>query len=347
MTAPLVPAGVDLRDFLYTPVEFGRLLSSETWVLSNDAEKVAALTLWGKSWSEVPAGSIPDNDRMLANLSGAGPRWKRVKDMALRGWVRCDDGRLYHPVMCEKALEAWLEKLASRLSSGAGNAKRWGLEFDPTDIEREIADATGMLAALNPASRKLSRKRPSKIPTGIPTGSHQESRRDRKGTEAKGKEELSPPESLSGPTRVARAPTHAREAPPDDRTGTFEGHAAPQPAAPNPVAPLAIALNAAGFRCTPLNPDLVAYYAEGGTAEHLTAIAALPDCDGKPATYVIRFARRELSQPAAVITPSATGSRHDQPGPVSAVVANLRRKYGDGPFDLSGFSDDDPAAVPA
>ena len=166
----LVPSDVDLTDFAFMPFEFGRLFNSETWILSNDAEKVAAITLWGKSWDEVPAGSLPDDDRMLAHLSGAGPRWKKLKPMALRGWVKADDSRLYHPVVCEKALEAWYEKLAQRLSSGAGNAKRWGIEFDPSDINAQIIETRKFLSALNPQSRVLSRRKPPGVPNVIPQG---------------------------------------------------------------------------------------------------------------------------------------------------------------------------------
>lgn len=166
MTKPLVPACVDLRSFPFMPVEFGRLFRSDTWTLCNDAEKVAAITLWGKSWAEVPAGSLPDDARLLAAHSGAGARWKRVREMALRGWIHADDGRIYHPVVCEKALEAWLEKLSSLLSSGAGNAKRWGMEFDPEPIEAQMRDARAHLKALNPQSRALQRKRPGAIPLG-------------------------------------------------------------------------------------------------------------------------------------------------------------------------------------
>ena len=106
------------------------------------------------------------------------------------------------------------------------------------------------------------------------------------------------PESLQGGTRAsARTPT--REA--ADTVGKFEGH--DQPATtPSPSAPFAIALNRLGVRCTPLNPDLVAYASEGGTVEHITAIAQHPECQGKPVAYIARFARRELAQPAAEIT---------------------------------------------
>src|SRR6185312_5576397 len=162
---PLVPDNVDLRDFAFMPLDARRLLTSETWVLGTGDERAAAMTLWLVSWHQVPAGSLPANDRMLDHLSQA-KHWSRVKAHAMRGWVLADDGRYYHPVVAEKALEAWLEKLAQRLSSGAGNAKRWGVEFDPTAIHAEMEEARALLVALNPQSRALSKKRTSGIPTG-------------------------------------------------------------------------------------------------------------------------------------------------------------------------------------
>ena len=124
--APLVSDDVDLSDFAFMPLDVQRLLTSETWVLGNAAEKVAALTLWLVSWHQTPAASLPDNDKMLAHLSQAGSGWKKVKDHALRGWVRCSDGRIYHPVVAEKANEAWEKKQKQRERSRTGNATRWG-----------------------------------------------------------------------------------------------------------------------------------------------------------------------------------------------------------------------------
>ena len=106
MTEPLTTHDCDLRDYVWMPLDCNRLLTSETWVLGSAEEKVAALTLWMKSWHQVPAGSLPDNDKMLSHMSEAGARWPKLRDHALRGWVKCDDGRLYHPVVCEKAREA-------------------------------------------------------------------------------------------------------------------------------------------------------------------------------------------------------------------------------------------------
>lgn len=122
-----------------------------------------------------------------------------------------------------------------------------------------------------------------------------------------------PPSPTPAPDiAVGEIPTHPAASPragADSAVlmGTFEGHPE-QPAAPNPVAPFARALNGAGFRCTPMNPDLVAFVRAGGTVEHLLACAAAGECRGKPATYVIRFARRELTEQAGPVAASQ-GSR--------------------------------------
>ena len=117
MQEPLVPADADVRGFKDMPVEVSRLLSSETWIMCTPEERSAAINLWFHSWMQVPAGSLPDNDRVLAHLSMASEKWPEVKDMALRGWVKADDGRLYHPVVCEK-VGAMLAVRARKVDAG-------------------------------------------------------------------------------------------------------------------------------------------------------------------------------------------------------------------------------------
>ncbi len=174
LPAPLTPPDLDLRDFAYMPVDIGRLFGSEFHAAASDSEWRAGMTLWLKSYHQVPAASIPDDDVALARLAEFGrdtKAWRKVRAAALRGWVKCTDGRLYHPVVAEKALEGWLEKLAQRKSSGAGNAKRWGSEFDPTMIDDAITAASEMLKSLNPQSRSLSKRpRPQsrQHPAGTP-----------------------------------------------------------------------------------------------------------------------------------------------------------------------------------
>lgn len=112
--APLGPAEVDLRGMPFMPLDVVRLLDSDLFALSTGEEFKAAAALWFKSWQQVPAASLPSDDRILAYLSGAGAKWPKVKAMALRGWLLCADGRYYHPVIAEKAREAWKGRLRLR-----------------------------------------------------------------------------------------------------------------------------------------------------------------------------------------------------------------------------------------
>ncbi|KUZ98109.1 hypothetical protein WI40_13980 [Burkholderia ubonensis] len=104
---PLTPADCDLRGHPWMALDVARVIDSDLFGLSTGDEFKTAFRLWAKSWHQVPAASLPDDDRLLAHLAGlALVKWKRVRAMALRGWIRCADGRLYHPVIAEKALEA-------------------------------------------------------------------------------------------------------------------------------------------------------------------------------------------------------------------------------------------------
>ncbi|CAN0620466.1 conserved protein of unknown function [Burkholderia multivorans] len=162
---PLTPADCNLRDFPFMPLEVKRLLTSETWILGTGDERAAAITLWLESWHQIPAASLPSDDRMLDHLSQA-KNWKRVKDHALRGWVKCADGRLYHPVVAEKVLEAWMSKLTSSLSGSTGNAKRWGIEVDTDSVRAQIIEAANLLKAIAPQSEWLRKKQVRDIVSG-------------------------------------------------------------------------------------------------------------------------------------------------------------------------------------
>lgn len=114
---PLTPADCDLRDFPFMPLDIVRLFNSEFHARSNDAEFRAGFTLWCKSFHQVPAGSIPDDDVSLARLAELGrdvKGWKKLREGALYGWMKCSDQRWYHPVVSEKAIEAWNGKKAQR-----------------------------------------------------------------------------------------------------------------------------------------------------------------------------------------------------------------------------------------
>ena len=203
---PLVPAEVDLRDFRGMWLDTERLLRSDTWVLGNSDEKAAAMTLWLEAWHQVPAASLPANDRLLSKLSGA-ERWGKSKAHALRGWVECNDGRLYHPVVAEKALEAWVEKLAAAISGAIGNAKRWQVCVDTEHLRQQFRVAVDRLRAIDPQSRALKKKAVAVILGGSPPDA------------ANTSGPQSPPES--GPDARKSSPPDRSDQTGPDRTGSL------------------------------------------------------------------------------------------------------------------------------
>ncbi|ADP15383.1 DUF1376 domain-containing protein [Achromobacter xylosoxidans] len=113
LLAPLTPPDCDLRDFAFMPLDVARLRDSDLAIQVCAEEFRAAVLLWCAAWHQVPAASLPDDDKALAALAGYGrvvAEWRKHREGALYGWVKCDDGRLYHPVVAEKARDAWQAK---------------------------------------------------------------------------------------------------------------------------------------------------------------------------------------------------------------------------------------------
>ncbi|MCF7771230.1 DUF1376 domain-containing protein [Achromobacter pulmonis] len=111
--APLTRPDCDLRDFAFMPLDVARLRDSDLSIQVDAEEFRAAVLLWCAAWHQVPAASLPDDDKALAALAGYGrivAEWRKHRDGALYGWVKCSDGRLYHPVVAEKARDAWRAK---------------------------------------------------------------------------------------------------------------------------------------------------------------------------------------------------------------------------------------------
>ena len=89
------------------PLSIERLMSSDLYIKSTGEEFKAAFTLWCASWKQSPPGSIPNEEKLLKFLSCAGAKWKRVRNVALHGFVLCNDNRYYHPVIADMVMTAW------------------------------------------------------------------------------------------------------------------------------------------------------------------------------------------------------------------------------------------------
>lgn len=150
MTEPLTPPDLDLRDFPYMPLDVVRLRDSDLAVVASGDEFRTAVILWCASWHQVPAASLPTDDRLLASLAGFGrdlKGWKAVREAALRGFITCSDGRLYHPVIAEKAIEAGTKRRNQRGQTAAATEAR--------RLAKELRDAE--LKAQRDAERNVER----------------------------------------------------------------------------------------------------------------------------------------------------------------------------------------------
>lgn len=170
--APLTPADADLTDFKFMPLQVARLRKSKAWLVCKRRPELAfyMLNLWTAAWHERPAGSLEDDDDVLADLAMCSPeKWDKVRDLVLRGWVKCSDGRLYHSVVAEVVIDGWKSKRVHAYDRECGRLrkalKRGGLkevseDMLPTFEEWGRADMSGGQFNVSNGKVTLSSGRP-------------------------------------------------------------------------------------------------------------------------------------------------------------------------------------------
>jgi hypothetical protein len=183
---PLTPSHGDLRHFPDMPLDVVRLRASEFAATGDPQSNFYALMLWAAAWHQVPAGSLPSDDAQLGYLAGLGRdkrSWRKVREGALRGWILCSDGRLYHPVIAEKVHIALQQSKNAREKA----ARRWSVKSDQvtenkggevcSSIAREDAEACAgampgidRIRSIEKEDPNGSSKKPSGQGTRLPAG---------------------------------------------------------------------------------------------------------------------------------------------------------------------------------
>lgn len=128
LPAPLVPPECDCTDLDGFMLNVERLMASELVALSSHEVVAAALFLWARSWKQVPAASLPDDERVMAAFARLPlPRFRKLKGEVLRGFVKCSDGRLYHRFLAREAVNAFQRKAAFQVKRGrdAERLRNW------------------------------------------------------------------------------------------------------------------------------------------------------------------------------------------------------------------------------
>lgn len=148
---PLTPPDCDLRDFSFMPLDVVRLRDSDLAAIEDPEAFRAAVISWCVSWHQVPAASLPDDDAVLCRLLGYGRdigTWRHVREAGgLHGWIKRNDGRLYHPVVAEKANEAWQRKQKQRRRGAEGARARWNKHPD-TIAQASISNGASIPEAM-------------------------------------------------------------------------------------------------------------------------------------------------------------------------------------------------------
>lgn len=154
LPAPLTPLDCDTRGLEWMPLLGDRLFSSQTWLLANFEARCAMLKLWWLSWKQHPAASLPDDDRLLAQFAGyeMSPKgWIKIRAQAMRGWIKCSDGLLYHPLVAELAIKAMgkVGDKAETENAKTERQKRW------RDRLRTLAERLREMGATPPRGASL------------------------------------------------------------------------------------------------------------------------------------------------------------------------------------------------
>ncbi len=134
---------LDVRCLPYMPLQIERLRKSKAWLRCKRRPELAfyLVNLWMRAWHEVPAGTIEDDDDVLADAAMCEPSmWPQIKDDLLKGWKRSGN-RLSHETVTELATEAAgkLRKNKNRTEAARAAALKKASDPSVTETVTELA----------------------------------------------------------------------------------------------------------------------------------------------------------------------------------------------------------------
>ena len=212
LPAPMTPADSDLRGYEFMPLYGDVLFRSSFFTRATPEEFRAAMKLWWAAWWEVPAASLPNNERDLSVLAGVSLRaWRKMRREVLTNWVLCADDRWYHPFLADIACSAFSKRKTQSLKGLNGARKRW----NNNGHEHSTGISTGIAPAINTDS------------TTNATATLKDSAGNSKGSKEKLIPPYIPPGGTATPTPAAQSFARAQRQIAEQRTAA--AHAAPPP----------------------------------------------------------------------------------------------------------------------
>lgn len=121
-------------------LDYEQIEQSSTWALAPPEAKPWLLMLWFTAWKQVPCGSLPSDQEVVAALIGIPPKlWAKHSKVLLRGWNDIG-GRLYHDTLSKRVTEM----MARRRSDSDRKAK---------ERAAKLAESLATTAGVTPESR--------------------------------------------------------------------------------------------------------------------------------------------------------------------------------------------------
>lgn len=104
MNLPPYPSDTKAKGWRFE-LDIEQVMQSDTWAVASPELRPWLLMIWTISWQQVPCGSLPDDDEIIAARIGMKlAQFAKNKSILLRGWKLADDGRLYHPTITQRVL---------------------------------------------------------------------------------------------------------------------------------------------------------------------------------------------------------------------------------------------------
>lgn len=119
--------------------------------------------LWMVAWQQVPCGSMPaDEDVIAAKLGMPAKLFTKHKKVLMRGWWLADDGRLYHDTITARVTDMLNRKEGERKRKAEYRAKM--------EAQRNAKESPACPEMSRGTDEGQTRERPGKDDTGTSTG---------------------------------------------------------------------------------------------------------------------------------------------------------------------------------
>ena len=119
-------------------IDHERIRQSDTWALAKPETRPWLLMLWMVAWEQVPCGSLPADDELIAAKIGmSGKIFEKHKRVIMRGWWEADDGRLYHNVIVQRVEEMLVKRGKDAVRAAKSRANRSESHGSHSNVTRD------------------------------------------------------------------------------------------------------------------------------------------------------------------------------------------------------------------